>query len=160
MLAHYSPINIRERIRMAKVRKFMGQESLTVEGEKRSKQTIKWRKNNFSSLGDQCPTSIWAMATLEKFPQIYRWAWGFILWNIPVVTLGQLSQLYLFPTLVQLLPTHWLARVGNREGLDAPWALPCKSQNIAITTVLVINLNHSIIWAVQCPSLLGGFRER
>lgn len=59
------------------------------------------------------------MATLEKIPTDLLLNMGFHCMEYRFGHIGSLSQLCLFLILVQPLGTHWLARVGNREDLDA-----------------------------------------
>lgn len=37
------------------------------------------------------PASAWAVAVLEKLSQLYCWAWRYMAWTIPLLSLGQLS---------------------------------------------------------------------
>lgn len=86
---------------------------------------------------------------------ILYWAWCHLVWNIPVTTLGHLSQLCLLPT-SHALPTFsqaWSTKPEKVLSLYKPYAEITKHHNI-MSPVFSTNLKHRTIPAFVKTILL------
>lgn len=74
--------------------------------EKNKTNDAKVITHHFSQVG-WWPASVWATVTFPKkpSPHIYCWAWHDMMWNVPLVTWGQLSRLCPFPASCPPQPT-------------------------------------------------------
>ena len=100
-------------------------------------------------LGRQMP-SLWMSPLPSSFPSFYRWARHHVVWDIPLVSWGQLSWLCFF-TASFLPPSQWPLGTWEergRESLDTVQALFSSSQNAGmLLTLLATNAKHSTLWA-------------
>lgn len=95
------PGRMEKRIGRAKARELMSwdKSSLISEGNKKKTSDAKALTHRLPP-SDPCSVSLWAMAIFKEF-SFYCWAQHLILWNIPLVGQGPLTQLCPLPTSCQ-----------------------------------------------------------
>lgn len=108
----------------------------------------KWCKWSDSAAAEGCPVSPQATATLgKKLPPFYCRVWHYMIWNIILVSLGQLSCWIPSQPLGHPQPTYgWGAKWENTR----PWICTTTTQQntkhwCVTTTVLVTNSKPSTV---------------
>ena len=124
------------------------------------RETNKWCKDNHSpppTSRPPRPSQSLSNGYLGSTPcpaciQFYCWAWCHTAWEIPLVSWGELSQLWLLPSLSPPTPGYSLR--GQSEKQRKHWCCAGTVQQYlkhwcVISTVLVTNLKPSNIWAAM-----------
>lgn len=133
-----------ERIEGTKARELTSQDkdSLIREGKRRTKQVMQGQSLATShKQNDDQPVSE-QMAAFPQNPssQFYCWAWCYMVWNNPSVSLSQLSSLCPLPTYCTPPNSWWglgcKAEWGKREDVDALRVLLNNSQNTGMSSKL------------------------
>jgi len=92
-----------------------------------SHRAIVWEDKHHNSERSPLPPSS---------PSFYCWAQCPVVWNVPFISRGQLSQLCPLPTSCAPQPTHWQGSMRSRKGLGAVQALFSNDSNTGVLSTL------------------------